>query len=193
MASRHLRHFYKLAYNKEAYYIATMSAISPAKGLIFLMHDVSRLVRRQMDQHAQALGLTSAQWRILASVAKAELLNQEPPSQANLAEQMDMEPITLSRHVDRMEESGLIERRPHPSDRRAYRLFLTDAARPLVERFRTMSSKVLAETFAGITDKEIDVVTDVLTRARANIVEASAPEEPAGSSAPVRMQAGRKS
>jgi DNA-binding MarR family transcriptional regulator len=172
-----------------------MSAISPAKGLIFLMHDVSRLVRRQMDHHAQALGLTSAQWRILASVAKAELLNQEPLSQANLAEQMDMEPITLSRHVDRMEDAGLIERRPHPSDRRAYRLFLTDAARPLVERFRTMSAKVLAEAFAGITDKEIDAVTDVLTRMHANIVEAPTREEPAVErSATVKtLQAGRKS
>lgn len=172
-----------------------MSAISPAKGLIFLMHDVSRLVRRQMDQHAQALGLTSAQWRILASVAKAEFLNQDPLSQANLAEQMDMEPITLSRHVDRMEESGLIERRPHPSDRRAYRLFLTDAARPLVERFRTMSSGVLDGAFAGITAKEIGIVTDVLTRVRANIVEAPAREEPAPQqSATIKsIQAGRKS
>jgi DNA-binding MarR family transcriptional regulator len=172
-----------------------MTAISPAKGLIFLMHDVSRLVRRQMDQHAQALGLTSAQWRILASVAKAELLHHEPLSQANLAEQMDMEPITLSRHVDRMEDAGLIERRPHPSDRRAYRLFLTDAARPLVDRFRTMSAGVLDGAFAGITGKEIDIVTEVLTRVRANIVESPAREEPVPQrSATVKsIQAGRKS
>lgn len=147
------------------------ASISPAKSLLFLMHDVSRLLRRQMDQRAQALGLTSAQWRVLASIARVELLEQEPLSQAALAEQMDMEPITLSRHVDRMEAAGLIERRPNPHDRRAYRLYLTDTARPLVDRFRAMGSDCLGSATDGITDEEIALVTDVLTRMRANIVE----------------------
>jgi MarR family transcriptional regulator for hemolysin len=148
-----------------------MTTISPAKSLLFLMHDVSRLLRRQMDQRAQALGLTSAQWRVLASVARAELLEQQPLSQAVLADQMDMEPITLSRHVDRMEAAGLIERRPNPNDRRAYGLFITDTARPLVDRFRRMSGDCLGSATNGVTDEEIALVTDVLTRMRANIVD----------------------
>src|SRR5215211_7105558 len=98
-----------------------MHALSPAKNLHLLLHDVARLLRRRIDQRAHAVGLTSAQWRILSSVARAEFLNHEPLNQAALADQMDMEPITLSRHVDRMETAGLIERRPNPLDRRAYR------------------------------------------------------------------------
>jgi DNA-binding MarR family transcriptional regulator len=136
------------------------------------MHDVSRLLRRQMDQRAHALGLTSAQWRVLASIARAEMLDHEPLSQAVLADMMDMEPITLSRHVDRMEASGLIERRPNPNDRRAYRLYMTDTARPLVDRFRAMSGSCLGDATKEISDAEIALVTEVLTRMRANIVEA---------------------
>ncbi|HVQ11251.1 MAG TPA: helix-turn-helix domain-containing protein, partial [Methyloceanibacter sp.] len=85
--------------------------VPPAKGLGLLVHDVGRLLRRKIDQRAQALGLTSAQWRVLAAVARTELLNQEPLNQAGLADQLEIEPITLSRLVDRMESAKLIERR----------------------------------------------------------------------------------
>jgi DNA-binding MarR family transcriptional regulator len=70
-----------------------------------------------------------------------------------------------------MEAAGLIQRRPNPNDRRAYRLYLTDMARPLVDRFRTMSGDCLGSATAGITDEEIALVTDVLTRMRANVVD----------------------
>ncbi len=142
----------------------------PAKGLAMLVHDVARLLRRRVDHKAQALGLTSAQWRVLSAVARTEFLNQEPLNQASLADQMDMEPITLSRLVDRMETAGLIERRPDPSDRRAYRLFLTEGARPLVASFRAVATDCVNAALVGVTDAEIDLVTDVLARIRANLV-----------------------
>src|SRR5664279_5249636 len=69
----------------------------PAKSVGLLIHDVARLLRRRIDQRAQAVGLTSAQWRVLSVVARAEFKNEEPPNQAALADQMDLEPITLSR------------------------------------------------------------------------------------------------
>ena len=147
-----------------------MQNLTPAKSLGFLLHDVARLLRRSMDQSAHRLGLTSAQWRVLASVARAEFLQQEPMNQATLADLMDMEPITLSRHIDRMQSAGLIERRPDPGDRRANRLFLTAAARPLVAEFRTVGSQCLSEALDGIDESEIETVIDVLTRMRANIV-----------------------
>ena len=147
-----------------------MPTLSPAKNLYLLLHDVARLLRRTIDQRAQAIGLTSAQWRILAVVARAETFNQQPLSQAALADQMDMEPITLSRHIDRMQASGMIERRPNPTDRRAYHLFLTDEARPLVARFRELGTECITSALAGISEEEIDLVTDVLARMRSNIV-----------------------
>ena len=133
-----------------------MTDLPPGKSLVFLLHDVARLYRRRMDQRAQSLGLTSAQWRVLASIARTELLNQEPLNQATLAELMDMEPITVSRHVDRMEAAGMIERRPDPADRRAHQLFLTEAARPLVNSFRTLGSGCVADALAGISEAEIE-------------------------------------
>jgi DNA-binding MarR family transcriptional regulator len=95
---------------------------------------------------------------------------------------MDMEPITLSRQIDRMQAAGLIERRPDPHDRRAYRLFLTDAARPLVLQFRGVATQCLTDALAGISDAEVDTVVDILTRIRANLV--ARPESEAGATRP---------
>jgi DNA-binding MarR family transcriptional regulator len=168
--------------------------VPPAKGLGLLVHDVGRLLRRKIDQRAQALGLTSAQWRVLAAVARTELLNQEPLNQASLAEQLEIEPITLSRLVDRMESAKLIERRPDPADRRAYRLFLTEAARPVVADFRAIAYDCVMAALVGVSDAEIDTVTDVLSRVRANLV--GRPDEPdesdtaASPAQPLKMKVG---
>jgi DNA-binding MarR family transcriptional regulator len=149
----------------------------PAKGIGLLVHDVSRLLRRRIDQRAQAIGLTSAQWRVLADVSRAEMHGEEPLHQATLAEMMDMEPITLSRQVDRMEAAGLIERRPDPVDRRVKRLRLTEAARPLVDKFRTVALACYGDVLNGISEGEVEQVVDVLTRIRANLV--NSPGQPA--------------
>ncbi len=146
------------------------SHLPPAKGVGLLVHDVGRLLRRRIDQQAQNIGLTSAQWRVLSSVARAEMRNEEPLNQATLADQMDMEPITLSRQIDRMQAAGLIERRPDPADRRAYRLYLTDDARPLVEKFRAIATDCLGDALIGVSEEELELVADVLGRIRANLV-----------------------
>jgi MarR family transcriptional regulator, transcriptional regulator for hemolysin len=157
--------------------------VPPAKGLGLLVHDVGRLLRRKIDQRAQTIGLTSAQWRVLSAVARTELLNQEPLNQAGLADQLEIEPITLSRLVDRMESAGLIERRADPGDRRAYRLFLTEAARPVVADFRAIAYECVMAALAGVSDAEIDIVTDVLSRIRANLVGKPDESDPAASAA----------
>ena len=141
----------------------------PAKGLGLLIHDVARLLRSRIDQQAQAIGLTSAQWRVLSSVARAEMRNEDPLNQATLADQMDMEPITLSRLIDRMEQASLIERRPDPGDRRAHRLYLTENARPMVAKFRAVAADCIGNAFAGVSDAEMDMVSEVLTKVRANL------------------------
>ena len=141
-----------------------MNTLSPAKNFGLLVHDVGRLLRRQLDQRAQTIGLTSAQWRVLAYLARCEGSNQ-----ASLADYMDMEPITLSRHLDRMEAAGLTERRPDPSDRRAHQLFLTDSARSLVTEFRAIASEVIAEALSGISEAEIERVVTLLLKVRGNL------------------------
>jgi DNA-binding MarR family transcriptional regulator len=138
--------------------------LSPAKNLGVLLHDVSRLLRNRLDHQAQEIGLTSAQWRVLVYLARNEGCNQ-----AALAEVMDMEPITLSRHLDRMVADGQAERRPDPSDRRAYRLYLTEQARSLVTAFRSVTASVMAETVAGLSEAEISMMIELLGRLRANL------------------------
>ncbi len=164
----------KLAYYKAAYYIDAMqnTYLHPAKGIGLLVHDVSRLLRRRIDHQAQAVGLTSAQWRVLAAVSRAEMHGEEPLHQATLAEMMDMEPITLSRQIDRMEAAGMIERRPDPADRRVKRLYLTEAARPLVDKFRSVATSCYDNVLTGISEQEVEEVVGVLTRIRANLVHA---------------------
>jgi DNA-binding MarR family transcriptional regulator len=144
-------------------------ASPPAKGVGLLIHDVARLLRHRIDQRAHAIGLTSAQWRVLSVIVRAELRNEPPPNQAALAEQMDLEPITLSRLVDRMEAAKLIERRPDPGDRRSHHLYLQDSARPLVAEFREVASGCMADALAGVSDAEMDQVLDVLMRIRNNL------------------------
>src|SRR3978361_411610 len=95
--------------------------------LLFTLGEVQRLVRAYADKQAARYGITPAQWAVLAKVERAEGLKK-----TELAEQMEMQPITLTRLIDRLCDNGLIERRSDDSDRRVNRLYLTDAARPLM-------------------------------------------------------------
>src|SRR5436190_23691376 len=91
----------------------------------FLLHDAARLMRKRFEQRARAagLGLSRAHWQILALLKRNEGIQQ-----GALADLMDIEPITLVRQIDRCQAAGLVERRPDPKDRRAWRLFLTEKA-----------------------------------------------------------------
>ena len=96
----------------------------PERHLGFLLHDVARLLRKRFEQNARPLGLTRSQAQVLAHLALHQGI-----AQRGLAEILEIEPITLTRLLDGMERGGLVERRPHPSDRRVRRLFLTRKGR----------------------------------------------------------------
>ena len=146
-------------------------SVPPGKVIGMLVHEVSRLLRRRIDQEAQTIGLTSAQWRVLATVARAEMRGEDPPNQVTVADLMDMEPITLSRQIDRMQAAGLIERRPDPRDRRAYRLYLTEQSRPLVEKFRVIAGRCVGAALDGISEDEIARTQDVLNKIHGNLID----------------------
>src|SRR5258708_30671394 len=101
--------------------------------LDFVLHDVARLLRKRFEQNARGSGLTRSQWQVLAYLAQNEGINQ-----SGLAELLDMEPITLGRIVDKLETLGLIERHPHPSDRRIWLLRLTTAGPPKLTHVRNL-------------------------------------------------------
>jgi DNA-binding MarR family transcriptional regulator len=79
---------------------------------------------------------------------------------------LDIEPITLSRIIDRLEEAGLVERSADPTDRRAWRLHVTAKARPVVEKLQAIADEMTAEAFAGIPRKDVDTVRRVLAQVR---------------------------
>jgi DNA-binding MarR family transcriptional regulator len=95
----------------------------------FLVHDVSRLIKRRFERRARQMGLqiTRQQAAVVLNIA-----GEEGVSQAELAAWLDIEPIALVRMLDKLHEEGLVERRAHPTDRRVRTLWLTPAARPVV-------------------------------------------------------------
>jgi len=129
-------------------------------------------MRRYYDRRASALGVTSAQWRLLLRLSREPGLKQ-----VELAERLDVEPITACRIVDRLEEAGLVERQRDPDDRRAWRLVLTEKAQPILERLRALAGEMSGEAFAGMSVEEIEAMRGKLARIRENVCRAEAAQK----------------
>jgi MarR family transcriptional regulator, transcriptional regulator for hemolysin len=159
------------AYHKHAYYFPGDRAVGlkfdSDRKLGFLINDLARLLRRNFDRRLQSLGLTQAQWRAIAHLARNEGMTQ-----IVLAEILEVQAITLTRLIDRMESAGWVERRNHPSDRRAVQLYLTGKCQPILAEMQSRASETLAEALAGIaTGTELQVV-EALQRMKTNLVTA---------------------
>jgi len=139
-----------------------MTGMSDSIG--FLISDVSRLMRRRFDERARALGATRTQWKALAHIARNEGLNQ-----GALAELLEVEPITLTRMVDRLEEAGLVERRRDPADRRAWRLHLTERSHPVLARMREVADDLAAQALADVDAAQVANLTATLEAIRTNL------------------------
>jgi MarR family transcriptional regulator, transcriptional regulator for hemolysin len=129
--------------------------------------DVARQLRKRFEQRAKCLGLTRSQWQTLA-----HLSNNEGIHQAGLAEILEIEPITLVRILDKLEERGLVERRRHPTDRRIWLLYLPDEARPLLASIRLMGDATRAEALADIPVEDRENLVRSLTLMKINLIDA---------------------
>ena len=130
----------------------------------FELSETARLLRRDFDRRAAELGVTRAQWRVLARLAREDGLRQ-----VGLADALDVEPITLCRMIDRLAEAGLVERRADDEDRRAWRIHLTPKAGPLIETLHSIAENFLTDALSGVGETEQARVRDVLARVRANL------------------------
>src|SRR5215469_18671628 len=117
----------------------------------FMLNDVARLLRASADHKAAQFGITRARWVVLVRLERSEGLNQ-----TELAEMLDLQPITLTRLLDKLCDSGLIERRPDPDDRRVKRLFLAPAARPLLEHLGVVGEDLMAGVVEGLGPQAIE-------------------------------------
>lgn len=153
-----------------------MPGYDPHRSFGFLLAEISRLLRRRFDRRARTLGLTRAQWRVLAYLNRNEGINQSA-----LAELLEIEPITLVRQLDRLEAGGLIERRLDAADRRVRLLHLTRKARPILERMQELSAEVRAEALEDFAPAAQEALIETLVgiKAKLNAREAtSGPTDP---------------
>ena len=141
-----------------------MSGYNPERSIGFLLHDVSRLLRRRFDQRARTIGLSRAQWSVLAHLSRNEGINQSA-----LADILEIEPITLVRQLDRMEAAGWLERRLDPNDRRVRLLYLKDLGRTILGKLQKLGMETKAEAVSGLTATEQDALIDSLTKIKTNL------------------------
>jgi MarR family transcriptional regulator, transcriptional regulator for hemolysin len=143
----------------------------------FMLNDVARMLRTYADHKAAQFGITRAQWVVLVRLDRSEGMKQ-----SELAEMLDLQPISLTRLLDRLCECGLIERRPDPVDRRAKRLFLTPAARPLLEKLGDLGEELMATALTGVEREAVERMVAQLSIVKENLRQAIA-QRPAADAA----------
>src|SRR6516165_6325648 len=156
--------------HKLAYYICglletrLMNHGSVDMNFLFTLGEVQRLMRAYADKEAARYGITRAQWAVLAKVERSEGMKQ-----TELAEQLEMQPITLTRLIDKLCDNGWIERRGDNSDRRVNRLYLKKAARPLLGKLAGLRSEITATALEGIHPADSHRMLAQLEAVRENV------------------------
>jgi MarR family transcriptional regulator, transcriptional regulator for hemolysin len=141
-----------------------LTSLSPARELAFALNDVARMLRTYSDQRASEVNMTRAQWAVLARLRRSQGVKQR-----ELADALDLAPITLARLIDKLTASGLVERRDDAADRRAHRLFLTDAAAPTLRRLDALGEAVMGRVLSGLDEAEIAGLRAGLERIKSNL------------------------
>jgi MarR family transcriptional regulator for hemolysin len=143
---------------------------SPAvrREILFQITDVARAMRTHVDQRAREHGMTRAQWGVLLRLER-----QEGMMQAEMAEALEIQPISVARLIDRLCSQELVERRPHPSDRRANCLYLTDKGRLTLSSFVPLGREISASVLASFSEAETASFLEMLLRIKGNIRKSS--------------------
>jgi MarR family transcriptional regulator for hemolysin len=139
-------------------------SISAEREIAFVIKDVARMLGTYADQRARQFGISRAQWAVLVRLDRSEGLKQ-----SELAEILDLQPITLTRLLDRLAGNGLIERRADPNDRRANRLYLTPAARPLLDRLADLGTDMMETILEGLDRKTVERMLHDLEAVKTNL------------------------
>ena len=146
---------------------------STGQNIAWLIPDVARSMRRDFDRRVRELGLTQAQWRAIAYLAREEGINQ-----TELAERLEVKPITLARLIDRMQLAGWVERVPDSSDRRVLRLHLTRSVQPILNELQAHANAAVNALLEGVSAADRKCVLKALQKMKTNLASAEqqAPE-----------------
>src|SRR5262245_12034834 len=137
--------------------------------IMFQLNDVARAMRTYVDQCARRHGMTRAQWGVLLRLER-----EEGMMQAEMAESLEVQPISLARLLDRLCDQKLVERRPHPRDRRANRLYLTAKGRAILERLVPLGRQISGNVLASFDEAEAAALLKQLLRIKSNLRKSSA-------------------
>lgn len=148
----------------------------------FILSDISRLARTEFDRRVRALGVTRAQWLVLFHLAR-----RPGCTQSELAEAMQIQKITVSRHVDRLVRSGRIERRDHAEDARAYHLYLSSRAQPLMRKLETVADALRQEYMHGLNSTRRDALIADLLHIKSNLSRIDAASRRRSSASPALL------
>jgi len=153
-----------------AFYRTGSSVHNFQRDLMFLLHDVARLIRVDADKRARAHGMTRAQWGILIWLER-----QPGLSQKELAEILDVEPITVARLIDRLETRGMVERRPDPKDRRIWRLHLCAPAFSVLREIDRQRAQLRMLITEGLDPATIETMTEALLTMKTTLTQDTHP------------------
>ncbi|MGD8385168.1 MAG: MarR family transcriptional regulator [Lysobacterales bacterium] len=135
-----------------------------ADSIGFLLADVTRLMRRAFQHHLEGSSLTLAQARALIYVARNEGLHQ-----VELADLLEIKPITVARLIDKLAALGMVERRQDPDDRRAYHVFLAPGAEADIRAIEKVGDHIRAKAVKGLSRQQAEQLSDVLCKMRDNL------------------------
>src|SRR6201999_1816785 len=144
--------------------MGTIMTGSVDMNFLFALGEVQRLVRAYADKEAGRYGITRAQWAVLARVERSEGMKQ-----SELAEQMEMQPITLTRLIDKLCDSDWIERRGDENDRRVNRLYLRKAGRQLLGKLAGLRAELTATAIEGINPTDAQRLLTQLETIKENV------------------------
>ncbi len=129
-----------------------------------LLVDITRMMRRAFQQNMEGSGLTLAQARVLVYVSRREGLRQ-----IELAELLEVQPITLARLIDQLAQAGLVERRADPQDRRAHRIHLLPASASYLRSIEAVMASIRAQALHGLDRPQAAALLEGLRVMRSNL------------------------
>jgi MarR family transcriptional regulator, transcriptional regulator for hemolysin len=152
--------------------VAEGMSLDLKRQLVAQLVESSRLLRNYIDQRAKSRGTTRAQWIVLF-----RLRQQEGLSQVDLADVLELQPISLVRLLDRLVEHGLLERRHDPKDRRANRLFLTASGKQLVDDLDSLRDAIASDVLQDLSGEAIETSLGALREIKDRIKALSDPPD----------------
>ncbi len=117
------------------------------------------VAQKRFAERIESLGLNPRMWGALNVLDAEGAITQHA-----LCQGIGIDPSSMVATIDELESKGLVERRRHPSDRRAHALHLTTQGRQTLTRGRELASRAQDELLAPLNEEEREQLHGLLLR-----------------------------